>query len=261
MQSLISIFVRWIKEVNYISFLFSFLFSYSVYSQNMVHISGKVYDPLNANPDLTNFMVVDLRTQNGIFGKADGSFSIDIERKDTLVVAVTGYEFRKFCYRDSTAKDTFQLTIALKQKQVRLPEVRILAPRDLEAIEKDIQKLGYNKKDYEESGINAIESPITFLYEEFSRFERLRRHNAEIVNDDKRRQLLKELLSRYVADEIISLKDYEFDRFVDFCQVSEYFMKRSTQYEFMVYIKNRYELFSEMNDYYRPRSKEERYGK
>ena len=242
-------------------FLFSFLLFFSAYAQNSIHINGKVYDPLNKDPDLTNFMVVNLRTQNGIFGKADGSFSIDIERKDTLVVAVTGYEYQKNRNRKTTAKDTFQLIVSLKQKLVRLPEVRIIAPRDLEAIERDIQRLGYNKKDYEESGINAIESPITFLYQEFSRFERLRRHNAELVNDDKRRQLLKELLSRFVADDIISLNNNDFDRFVDFCNVSEDFMKHATQYEFMVYIKNRYELFSGMNDYYRVRTKEEKYRK
>jgi len=230
-------------------------------SQDLIHINGKVYDPLTTHPDLTNFMIVNLRTQNGIFGKADGTFSMDIQRSDTLVVAVTGYEFRKFCYKDSVGKNEFGLIIALKEKLVKLPEVRIIAPRDLEAIHKDIEKLGYNKKDYEESGINAIESPITFLYEEFSRFERLRRHNAQAVNDDKRRQLLKELLSRFVADDIISLNNSDFDRFVDFCNVSEDFMKQATQYEFMTYIKNRYELFSGMNDYYRIRTKEEKFGK
>jgi len=228
---------------------------------SLIHISGKVYDPLNANPDLTNFMIVNLRTQNGIFGKADGTFSVDIRRSDTLVVAVTGYEFRKFCYRDSAQRHDFNLLVALREKLVKLPEVRILAPRDLASIEKDIQKLGYNKKDYEISGINAIESPITFLYEEFSRIERLRRHNAQLVNDDKRRQLLKELLARFVADDIIALNNSDFDRFVDFCNVPEDFMKRATQYEFMTYIKNRYELFSEMHDYYRERTKEEKYGK
>jgi hypothetical protein len=248
------------------SLYFLFLFclgSVLLYAQNsgQIHINGKVIDPKRSNPDLTNFMIVNLRTQNGIFGKADGTFSIDIQRNDTFVVAVTGYEFRKFCYKDSSVAVVYNLAVFLKEKEVRLPEVRILAPRDLADIEKDIQKLGYNKKDYEISGINAIESPITFLYEEFSRLERLKRHNAEIVNDDKRRELLKELLSRYVADDIIKLNNTDFDRFIDFCNVSEEFMKRATQYDFMVFIKNRYELFSGMNDYYRERTKEEKYGK
>jgi hypothetical protein len=70
--------------------------------------------------------------------------------------------------------------------------------------------------------------------------------------------LLKELLTRYVADDIIQLSNDEFDRFVDFCNVSEYFMKNSTQYDFMVYIKSKYKLFSELHDYYRERRTRER---
>ena len=232
---------------------FTFLISFAQTDTNIIHINGRVYDPATSTPDLNNFMIVDMQTQHGFYGKADGTFSIDINRNDTLVIAVIGYEFMKYCFRDSVPKDRYDLLVRLKKKQVQLPEVRVIAPRDIEAIERDIQKLGYNKKDYEISGINALESPITFLYEEFSRFERLRRHNAQIVNNEKRRNLLKELLGRYVSDGIISLNNDEFEHFIDFCNVSESFMKTSTQYDFMVYIKRKFELFEAMSDYYRPR--------
>ena len=232
--------------------LCTFLNVFGQADSNLVHINGRVYDPSTTTPDLNNFMVVDMETQHGFYGKADGSFSIDMNRHDTLVVAVIGYEFMKFCFRDSMPKPRYDLLVRLKKKELQLPEVRIIAPRDLEAIERDIQKLGYNKKDYEISGINALESPITFLYEEFSRYEQLRRHNAQIVNNEKRRGLLKELLARYVADDIISLNNDEFEHFIDFCNVSESFMKSSSQYDFMVFIKKKFELFEAMNDYYRP---------
>jgi len=234
---------------------FAFLFSSAQTDTNLVHINGRVYDPATPKPDLNNFMIVDMETQHGFYGKADGSFSIDMNRNDTLVVAVIGYEFMKFAFRDSVPKPRYDLLVRLKRKQVQLPEVHVIAPRDLEAIERDIQKLGYNKRDYEISGINALESPITFLYEEFSRYEQLRRHNAQMVNNEKRRNLLKELLSRYVADDIISLSNDEFEHFIDFCDVTETFMKTSSQYDFMVYIKRKFELFEAMNDYYRPNRK------
>ena len=107
-------------------------------------------------------MIVNFRTQHGIFGKADGTFITDIQRTDTLVVAVTGYEFIKYCYKDSSQSNSFDLTVRLNKKEVKLPEVRIIAPRDIDAIQRDIQKLGYNKKDYELSGrLFKVES---FLY-------------------------------------------------------------------------------------------------
>ena len=238
---------------------FTFLISFAQIDTNLIHVNGRVYDPATSTPDLNNFMIVDMETQHGFYGKADGSFSIDINKNDTLVIAVIGYEFVKYCFRDSVKKDRYDILVRLKRKVMQLPEVRSIAPRDLEAIEKDIQKLGYNKRDYEISGIDALQSPITFLYEEFSRYERLRRHNAQIVNNEKRRNLLKELLSRYVADEIINLSNDEFEHFIDFCNVEETFLKTSTQYDFMVYIKRKFELFAAMNDYYRPGRKIRQY--
>jgi len=216
-----------------------------------VRVNGKALDAEFPAKRLEDLMLVNLTTQQGTFGRADGSFSVTLKKQDTLLVASTGYEFRKICFTDSALKSEYNITVQLKKLTVQLKEVQVFSPRDLESIEKDIQKLGYNKHDYEISGINALESPITFLYEEFSRHQRLLRHNAELVNEKKRRNLLKELLTRYVADDIIQLSNDEFDHFVDFCNVSETFMKTSTQYEFMVYIKQKYKYFSEMHDYYR----------
>jgi hypothetical protein len=234
-----------------IALLYSDFLSAQVSSDNpRIKITGLVTDDENPARQLEDLMIVNLRTQQGSFGNAGGRFNSSVQKDDTLLIASTGYEFKKICFRDSVFKNEYSISIKLKKLSVQLREIQVFSSRDLEAIEKDIQKLGYNKKDYELSGINAIESPITFLYQEFSRRERLKRHNAELVNDEKRRQLLKELLARFVADDIIELSNDDFDHFIDFCNVSEDFMKTSTQYEFMIYIKQKYRFFSNMNDYY-----------
>jgi hypothetical protein len=212
-------------------FYCSFLSAQTSPDTTWIRVSGKAVASENQAIHLDDLMIVNLATQQGNFGKADGTFSVAIKKNDTLLIASTGYEFRKICFRDSLPKPDYSILIRLKKLSVQLKEVYVFSPRDLEAIEKDIRKLGYNKKDYELSGIDAFASPITFLYQEFNRLERLKRHNAELVNNEKRRNLLKELLTRYVADELIGLSNDEFDNFVDFCNVSETFMKTSTQYE------------------------------
>ena len=107
----------------------------------------------------------------------------------------------------------------------------------------EIEKLGYNKDDYMLSGINAAQSPITFLYQQFSRTERSKRQVAEMKNEDRKRELLKELFRLYVDYEIIKLSDDEFDSFIDFVNVSDEFLKSSSQYDFLLYVKDRF------NDY------------
>jgi len=196
-------------------------------------------------------MIINQRNGQGFFGKTDGTFKTSIGKNDTLMISSIGYSILRLCYRDSALKEDYSVLIALERLSVQLKEVDIFSPRELEKIQKDIEKLGYNKRDYQLSGVDAFQSPITFLYQQFSRKEQLHRHNLQVVNESKRRNLLKELLQRYAADGIIELNDDAFDTFIDFARVSEAFLKNSTQYEFMVYIKEKYKLFVAKNDYYR----------
>ena len=212
-------------------------------STNQILVSGKVHDQQNPHTMLNELMIVNLATQNGFFGKGDGRFQTLINRTDTLLIGATGYSTIKISFADSLLRDSFYVELSLHKLRVQLREVKIFSPRDLEAIQKDIQKLGYNRKDFELSGIDALSSPITFLYQEFNSLEKLKRHNRERINEEKKRDLLKELFHRYVAWEVIDLQDEEFDRFVDFCNVSEEFMKTSTQYDFIEYIKGKYFVY------------------
>ena len=212
-------------------------------ASGQILVTGTVRDRELPAAKLSELMIVNLRSQNGIFGKADGTFRTFINRSDTLLIGSTGYASVKICFADSLPLDSYYVDVKLHRLSVQLKEVRIFSPRDLDEIEKDIRKLGYNKEDYELSGVNAFESPITFLYQQFSKLEQLKRHNRERINDDKRRKLLKELLHRYVAWEIIDLEDDDFDRFIDFCNVSESFMKQSTQYDFIEFIKGRFMVY------------------
>jgi hypothetical protein len=214
-----------------------------------VSVSGIAYDSKNSGSitiRLQDLMIINSRTSQGSFGLADGSFKIDILKTDTIIVASTGYEFIKICFTDSAYKSQYNIRVPLTKLNVNLREVNIFTPRDLQSIYTDIKKLGYNKKDFELSGVDAFSSPITFLYQEFNRLERLKRHNAERVNDDKRKELLRQLLANYVAHDIINMDNDEFDDFIDFCNVPESYLKTASQYDFCIYIKQKFDVYAMM---------------
>ncbi len=150
--------------------------------------------------------------------------------------------------KDSVSKSVYTIRIPLKKLQVQLKPVDVFTNRDLEEIQEDIEKLGYDKSDYMLDGVSAFESPITALYQSFSRRERNKREVAEMRNNDNRRALLKELFRKYVDSDIIQLDNTEFDEFIDFCGVSDEFLKSSTQYDFIMYIKKRFEVFRMMKN-------------
>lgn len=207
-----------------------------------IQITGVVYDADNKT-SINNLMVINKTTQQGFFAGATGNFTIAAGKNDTLIIASSGYQNTVFCFRDSALQTDYFVRIYLKHLQVQLKEVRIIAQRDLEDIQRDIEKLGYKKSDYVIGGVDALNSPITFLYSQFSKRERARRHIAELRNEDMKRGLLKELLVKYVANDVINLSDDEFDHFIDYCNVSDTFMQNATQYEFIMFIKRKFEFY------------------
>jgi hypothetical protein len=223
---------------------FLLLIQYVSYGQNTIIVEGTAFDSANPTRKLEDLMVINLRTSQGTFGKSDGSFKVSVNREDTIMIASNGYEFKRIAFADSVEKPVYTISVALTKLNITLRAVDIFSARDLQSIYKDIQRLGYNKKDFELSGVDALNSPITFLYQQFSSLERLKAHNRERINEDKKRQLLKELLANYVSYEIINLDNFEFDDFIDFCNVPETYMKSASQYDFCIFIKQKYEVYA-----------------
>jgi hypothetical protein len=218
-------------------------FTISLYAQDkVIRITGTVYDPGNKGA-IPNLMVVNKRTQQGYFGYNTGYFEIQAFKSDTLIIAATGFTTLKISFRDSADVESFEVRIPLRKLEINLKPVEIFTRRDLEEIQKDIESLGYNDNDYQLEGVDAFSSPITALYQAFSRRERNIRKVAEMRNDDRRRALLKELFRKYVDNDIIQLNNEDFDDFVDFCEVSDSFLKNSTQYDFIMYVKKKFEVF------------------
>lgn len=193
-----------------------------------------------------DLMVVNKRTRTGSFGNADGTFLTRMLRTDTLLVGLGGYVTKPFTVRDSVPKAQYDAVIVLTPWTIVLPEASVLSERTLKQIQQDIAKLGYRESDYRVSTVDALQSPITFLYQEFSRRERSKREVARLQNEDRKRDLLKELLHKYVEYDIINLSDDSFDDFIDFCAVPDAVMQGLSQYEFLIYVKKKYELYSSL---------------
>ncbi len=221
-------------------FIFSLFFTFS-FAQT-IHVNGLVKGKDISTP-VIGLMVVNKTTGLGIFGQTENTFSITIHKKDTLLVTSSGNSVKKLCFNDSALRDTFYVEIILERPTVNLKPVTIIPPRELETIQKDIEKLGYRKEDYMLTGVDAFESPITFLYQAFSRRERNKRNIAEKINEDNKRKLLKELFRKYVDHDIMNLSEEKFDDFIDFLNVNDDFLKNANQYDFIIFVKRKFEMY------------------
>jgi hypothetical protein len=230
------------------SLLFFISFSFhvsSVNAQENIIVTGKAMDKDYPGLLLEQVMVINLKTQQGLFANPDNSFTIQMNKSDTLVITAFGYNAFKFCFKDSALRDIYRIIAPLTKRAITLNEATIFAPRDLNRIEKDIQKLGYDVKDYRLNGVSAWQSPITALYQEFSRKERSKRRVAELMNEDRRRELMREVLGNYSRAGLIDLNYNEYNAFIDYLGLNDFLLKALTQYELAVYIKARYLAYSE----------------
>lgn len=204
-----------------------------------VVLSGSVADEFGRW--IPSSMVVNRRSGAGEFVGSDGEFLVRACLGDTLVFGAVGYHSQ-----EARVQDGGRLEVWLKVLQVQVGTAEVIAPRTLQEIVRDIQALGYKEEDFRVSGINALQSPITFLYETFSREAQSKRTVARMENDDRRRELLQELFVKYVDYDIVELEPWEFDEFTRFCDPGDDMLKRWSQYEFILYVKQRYQVFRMM---------------
>ncbi len=218
------------------------LFYFDLIAQNnSIVIQASVW--ANDKIDFQRIMVVNKTTHTGFIAQQSSDLMINCQKNDTIMISVIGYEIAKLCYADSALKKKFKAEIKLRPILKNLPEITIVNKRTLDEIYQDISKLGYSKQEYLTSGIDAVSSPITFLYERFSRRAQAKRLAIELEKQEQTRDLLKELFVKFIDAQIIDLDRSEFEQFVDHCRISEFELMSLTQYEFIVLIKQKFKTF------------------
>lgn len=232
-----------------------FLFPSIQFAQNVVKITGRVFDKENLYLPLQQLMVINKRTNNGVFADAEGKFSVNAFQSDTLIFSALGFSTKKICLRDSIIKKQYYIEVELQKLQYTLKEISVFGTRSLSDIDKDIAKLDSTRRRRNYSEINGLESPITYLYERFSKFGRSKQQVADWENEDLKKDVLKDLFRLYIKNEIIDLSEEEFEAFIFYCNLSEEFIKTASQFELVMAIKGKFQAFEEGKDYYKPHEK------
>ena len=187
--------------------------------------------------------VINTRNLQRFYGDSVGTFIIQCGKGDTLYVVSKGYATISLCYKDSAVKKIYTLSLRMYKISVVLPEVTVRSNRDFGEVHHEAQKLGYNKNDYMVHGYQIIQSPFTYLYELFSTREKDKRGYAQLMNQGRKNDLVKELVNNYISLGILNLDPSEVSDFVDFAEVPEDFLKTTNEYDFVRYLQWQENLF------------------
>ena len=219
--------------------------SQTAFSQDCekVLFSGKVVDTLRPQ-SFYNLMIVNKNTGQGVFGQPNGKFSVYAHEGDSIALSVRGYPLKMVVvHGDENCQS--KNTVYIEGKTQELDPVVVRPLKSLEEIKEERAALALRETRMV-TGIDALQSPITALYQAFSKKERTKRWIAEQEYKDDQRKVLKELLRTYVAYDIVELTDEELEEFIYFLNMDDDFLKTASEMELIIFIQDKFEHYSYM---------------
>lgn len=205
-----------------------------------VLLTGKVQDTLRPQ-NFYNLMIVNRTTGRGVFGLPNGTFNLYVENGDSITFSITDYKNIGLKVIADSNCQSKQL-IYIEQKPQDLQEVVVRPLKSLEQIKEERSTLALRETRMV-TGLEVLQSPITALYQAFSKKEQSKRFVAQKQYEDKQKAILQELLRLYVSYDIILLEEQEFDAFIAFLNVDETFLKTASEMELITFIQDKFEHF------------------
>lgn len=205
---------------------------------------GRVLTDQNKAPSSPT-EIINYRTMFQFRANADGTFGVKMNRGDTLLVIADGYASKKILLRDSAYKSAYYVRVTLKPIQYNLPEVKIFPDISLDTVRKNISllnqkpQLTYNFT----SPFEAIQSPFSYLWEQFSRREKDKRLVVQLQNRDQFNRVMYELLDISNKNGLIHLDKMEYIAFIQYCGFTTEYLQHTSQYGIFTAIKQRFDSY------------------
>jgi len=187
--------------------------------------------------------LINKRTGNGTITDFNGKFSIIAQNNDTLTFQYLGYARRKYpvsLIKNLNDSMKQPVRIVMHQTLVNMQNVTVIANK-IKPNEIDYMKR-YIKQNAPLKGVDAFNSPITALYEQFSHKGKANRKLQQLFQDI----LIKEEVAKKFNPEI--LRQLTEDETVNFDDFRRYAWRITDEF---IMSHNGYDLYAPIMWYYR----------
>ena len=181
-----------------------------------------------------------LGTKRGVVADSNGFFTLVISQKDTLKISSLGFHDFYFVKDPSRQTSYFQV-IQLRSKIFELNAVQITGKRTLD-LENPMLRWEYKAKFlpklwlfYTPTGgppeAPTVMSPISFLYDKYSRRGKAARKLRDMVAERARRKFNSYRYNANKVQQWTGLLDDEIEEFMRFCPMPQAFLDEASEYE------------------------------
>jgi hypothetical protein len=212
----------------YLFFVF-FSTTWQLYAQKG-YVLGKVLD-VTTKEGVNLATITNLKTRDMTRTNKQGVFFLDASVGDSIEIASLTHTRGAFRW-DGTAEE---IIVQLKKldKAIELPEVKVTSKRE-QQLEKEIKQVLAEPEARKNlslgEAISMAQSPISLLYELFSKSAKEDRKVAMLMQEKRRRDLA-EYRFGMIAGQATELSGDGLIRFRYFCDFSEEFMLLSSDYD------------------------------
>ncbi|MEZ4903206.1 MAG: hypothetical protein R2822_16335 [Spirosomataceae bacterium] len=206
-----------------------FFFIYQLQAQKG-YVIGKVRDSTNKQ-GVNLATITNLKTKDMTRTNKEGIFFLDVSVGDSVEIFSLTHTKTGFRWHGETEEMIFD--VKKLEKAIELPEVKIKTKREQE-LQKEIAKIIAEPEATKNlslgEAISMAQSPITLLYELFSKSAKEDRKVAMLMQEKRRRDLANYRFGM-IAGQATELSGESLERFRYFCDFSEEFLLLSTDYE------------------------------
>lgn len=217
-----------------------------------VIVAGYVFEESTGEP-LSYVNVYVKKSRSGTITDPNGYFILKTGINDTIIFSSLGYDKRYVTITDSAANNDKPLIVFLDTRIYELRSVEIIALRRYKQLEYEITNMKLPEDDYTNAtnnfpfrpanidyytrgstpvdGIGIIFSPITALYDAFSKEGKEKQKLAEIQKKDYFNTLLEEKISSAIIIKITGMSQEETNIFLEWCNFSPEFIVKLTEYD------------------------------
>ncbi|PIE80912.1 MAG: TonB-dependent receptor [Candidatus Delongbacteria bacterium] len=247
-----------IKRIFIISLLF---LSVMVKAQEeKTSLDGTITDFEDKKP-LVGANIFNLTSLGGTSTDNDGRFDLMVKPNDTIYVSHIGYQSIKLHVTNDLLKGN-KLAIELHKKIEELEEVVVKTHQLVGVLEIDIKnvpkdknarihinglpqtyEVGKPKKANYSSPLAAIFNPVDFVYNLFGKEPKQLKKLKKLSSDDKLRALMDKKVDRELMMEYLKMTPEEFNKLLNQCNYSDYFIKKASDLQLIEAILACYENY------------------
>lgn len=217
-----------------------------------VIVAGYVFEESTGDP-LSYVNIYVKKSRSGTITDTSGYFIIKTGINDTLIFSSLGYDKKYVIISDSAANNDKPLIIFLDTRIYELRSVEIIALRRYKQLEYEITNMKLPNDEYTnaidnfpfrpvdidyytqdatpKTGLGIVFSPITALYDAFSKEGKEKQKLAEIQKKDYLNTLIEEKISSSIIIKITGMSQQETNIFLEWCNFSPDFILKLTEYD------------------------------